>query len=179
MKIGDLVIKKSGKPFKHGLIWDEVELFTTHPQHPKQIEAVKLKNSDTIVSLVQLVEVNNLRGKINILSPSEIREMNIENKRKNIVKFLSKFPDNADCWSKATDEVRDLARWFKEHYNDSDLVQTDKAKELAPCKFDTFKTPSCWNREGKLYIMQVWDLMDSITKEKAYNDCKDWFEDEE
>jgi len=50
-KIGDIVSKKSGKPFKNGEKIDEIEYFTTNELHPKKSDAAFMKNSKTIVTL--------------------------------------------------------------------------------------------------------------------------------
>lgn len=48
---GDTVTKISGKPFKNQLLVDEILEFTTNPHDPKNRQAAKLKNSETVVSL--------------------------------------------------------------------------------------------------------------------------------
>lgn len=78
-------------------------------------------------------------------------------------KFLSQFPDDTKSWSKATDEVRDIARTAKEHYN------YYEKKNIQPCDFKSLKTPSEWNTKGKKYIFKVYDKMNTKTK-KEFND---------
>jgi hypothetical protein len=77
-------------------------------------------------------------------------------------KFLKKFPDDAKTWAKATDEVRDIAREIKEHYNQYD------EKKIKPCDFTSLKTPSDWNTKGKKYINKVYDKM-SLNTRKIFN----------
>lgn len=60
IKIGDIVVKHSGKPFKkaegasEALTYDEVEGYADNPQDPLNRPAAKLKISQTLVSLYQL-----------------------------------------------------------------------------------------------------------------------------
>lgn len=54
-KIGDAVIKKSGKPFKHGEKDDIISEFTLNLNHPNKVAGALLKHSDTIVSLQMLM----------------------------------------------------------------------------------------------------------------------------
>jgi hypothetical protein len=51
IKIGDIVSKKSGKPFKNKELNDEVMEILENPYNPSKTLAARLKNSDTIVSL--------------------------------------------------------------------------------------------------------------------------------
>jgi hypothetical protein len=55
--VGDVVKKKSDKPFKNGEKTDEISYFTTNPQCPHNPPAVFLKNSQTIVNISQLESV--------------------------------------------------------------------------------------------------------------------------
>lgn len=88
--------------------------------------------------------------------------------RNQIEKFLAKFPDNAICWSQATDEIRDLARTAKEIYNEIELDLTENeiedGKGLQPLNFRSFNKPSQWNTLGKQYILDTFDKMGDRAK---------------
>jgi len=80
-----------------------------------------------------------------------------------LVKFLGKFPDNTESWKYATDEVRDIARAAKEHYNEHER------ENIGPCDFRIIKTPYKWNMAGKKYILDVYDRM-SVETRKSFDD---------
>lgn len=90
-----------------------------------------------------------------------------------IEKFLAKFPDNATCWSQATDEIRDLARTAKEIYNELELsltdVEVEVGKGLQPLNFRSFSKPSQWNTLGKQYILDTFDKMGDRAKRIFFN----------
>lgn len=81
--------------------------------------------------------------------------------RKTIQKFLKQFPDNATCWSQATDEVRDIARWSREILEEKDGVI------IAPLDFPSF-TPSEWNTHGKQYVLSNFDRMKPETQREFF-----------
>lgn len=54
LQIGDVVKKKSNKPFKNGKLTDTIVGFTTNPNHPHNTLGVILKDSNTIVCVKQL-----------------------------------------------------------------------------------------------------------------------------
>lgn len=96
-----------------------------------------------------------------------------------IENFISKFPDNATCWSQATDEIRDLARTAKEYYNEIDLdllsEEVEEGQGQQPLNFRALKTPSEWNTQGKVYIREVWTLMSEQTKKQWFENWSHWF----
>jgi hypothetical protein len=55
--IGDIVKKKSNKPFKYGELTDEILGFKPNPYSPKNNIGAELKNSNTIVNLDCLILV--------------------------------------------------------------------------------------------------------------------------
>ena len=57
------------------------------------------------------------------------------------------FPEDAETWRDATDEIRDLAHNVRCSYNELvlDVCEGDKGY-IEALNFRTFKTPSCWNR---------------------------------
>lgn len=55
--IGDIIKKKSNKPFKHGELTDEIIGFKPNPHSPKNAIGAELKNSNTIVNLECLILV--------------------------------------------------------------------------------------------------------------------------
>lgn len=104
-------------------------------------------------------------------------EIGGDEKLKRIKHFLSMFPDNADSWSQATDEIRDLARSVKEIYNEYDLdVNDDDPQALKPLDFQSLKTPSRWNTEGKKYILSTYNKMVDKSKDMFYNQFAEWFD---
>lgn len=98
--------------------------------------------------------------------------------RTKIVKFLEQFPDNATCWSQATDEVRYLARSAKEYYNEVDLNLSSDEVEAGqgqqPLNFRAIQTPAEWNIKGKKYILEVFDKMSQQAKEQFFETHKYW-----
>lgn len=96
---------------------------------------------------------------------------------KNIESFLSKFPDKANSWKVATDEIRDMARTAKELYNEHelDVYHDDEEKGLKPLNFRELKTPSEWNTQGKKYIREVYSKMSDKTKKKFEESFSHWF----
>lgn len=64
--------------------------------------------------------------------------------------FLSQFPDNAQTWRDATDEIMDLCRGVRESYNELvlDVMEGEKGY-IEGLDFRSFKTPSQWNTEAK------------------------------
>ncbi len=74
--------------------------------------------------------------------------------------YLDEFPDDAQSWAQATDEIQDLAREAKECYNSfaEDVVFA--------LDFRNFSTPAEWNREGKKYIIRVYKKMSPKAKRK-------------
>ena len=83
--------------------------------------------------------------------------------RKKIESFLSQFPDSAACWSQATDEVRDIARWSRETLEEKEGVI------IEPLDFYSFRTPSEWNTKGKQYALANFDRMKPETQQKFYD----------
>jgi hypothetical protein len=83
------------------------------------------------------------------------KKMSTNNELKN---FLARFPNNATCWSKATDEVRDLARWSRETLEELDGVIVE------PINFREIGTPADWNTKGKAYIMANLKKMSNAAK---------------
>lgn len=57
--VGNVVCKKSAKPFKNGELTNEIVELCINPQSPISAPAAKLKNSDTIVNLDMLSIVGN------------------------------------------------------------------------------------------------------------------------
>lgn len=95
--------------------------------------------------------------------------MNKDQLPTHIEKFLSQFPDNAQSWDKATDEVRDMARWAKEHINELDMNLTEheyEEKGYPALDFRIIKTPSEWNTKAKQYIRDAYNHMSERTRER-------------
>lgn len=95
--------------------------------------------------------------------------------------FLSEFPDDAQNWGQATDEIRDTARWAREFYTEIDLDGSpddwEKNKEIPqPLNFRSFKTPSEWNTQAKKYIVDIWNKMSEQAREKLIDRLGEWLE---
>ena len=91
-------------------------------------------------------------------------EMNTFNELK---KFLSQFPNDADNWKEATDEIREIAKLAKEYYNEYDLeLDNNDVDALKPLDFNKLNTPSKWNTKGKEYIIDIYDKMSAKTKKE-------------
>ena len=67
--------------------------------------------------------------------------------------YLANFPDNATCWSQATDEIRDLCYQTRLMYNECvlDVCESD-AGYVEGLNFRSFTKPSQWNTQGKKFI---------------------------
>jgi len=74
--------------------------------------------------------------------------------------YLEQFPNDAKSWGDATDEVRDIARYAKEIYN-----EFNEDNQIEAMDFRSIKTPSEWNTKGKEYIFKVYNMMDNQSKE--------------
>lgn len=72
------------------------------------------------------------------------------------------FPRDATCWSKATDEVRDLCRAARELAG---------APEEAAVNFRDMTSPSQWNSEGIDGIVKFYSM---LSPEKRLEFCTDW-----
>lgn len=72
--------------------------------------------------------------------------------KREIEKFLEQFPTDATSWAQATDEVRDLARFAREHLEEYDGVIVE------PVDFRHAKTPAEWNTKGRAFILSTFDL---------------------
>jgi hypothetical protein len=89
--------------------------------------------------------------------------------------YLSKFPDNAQNWGEATDEIREITRAARLAHGDIDLNlsgddEYESHPDVAPMNYRSFKTPSEWNRKSKEYIARVWKLMSQEAKEAFLKD---------
>ncbi|GAB0481648.1 hypothetical protein KML24007_03940 [Alistipes indistinctus] len=93
--------------------------------------------------------------------------------RTKIENFLERFPKEAVCWSQATDEIRDLARWSREYLEEFENVIVE------PLDFRTYKRPSEWNTKGREYILANFDRMNDQTKKRFYERFEEWFYTEE
>lgn len=90
--------------------------------------------------------------------------------KQNIENFLSRFTKDATSWSKATDEIRDLARESREYLEDMEDVIVE------PLNFREFKTPAEWNTKARNYILANFDRMKPETQKAYYERFREWFE---
>lgn len=67
-----------------------------------------------------------------------------------LARLEANFPPAATCWSQATDEVRDMARYCREALDLS---------ELHAVNFRACKTPSEWNTHGNASIVRHYTKM--------------------
>lgn len=110
-------------------------------------------------------------------------ENNQNNDKQDLDSYLesifSEFPNDAKSWAESTEELRDIARSAKEHYNYIDLNliddEVESGKGIQPLDFRKLNTPSEWNTKAKEYIKMVVNKMSDSTKEQFYDDIKDMF----
>jgi hypothetical protein len=93
----------------------------------------------------------------------------VKNMEDNIKKYLAGFPDDAQSWDMATDEVRELANSAKEHLEEYDNIKIDSLN------FRKLEKPTQWNTQGKKYIFMAWEKMSSDAKKKYYERWSEWF----
>lgn len=74
--------------------------------------------------------------------------------------IAAQFPPDANCWSRATDEVRDMARWARE---------TLGLGEEHAANFRAFSTPAQWNRVGTDVIVRFYETMTDAQRSKFVN----------
>ena len=83
--------------------------------------------------------------------------------------YLATFPDDAQSWRDATDEIREIARAARIAYGEVDLNlsgdgEYENHPEAAPMNYHSFKKPSEWNQKSKEYIARLWGLMSQEAK---------------
>lgn len=86
-------------------------------------------------------------------------------------KLFKDFPANATSWKFATDEMRDIARFFRETYNE--FHQTEPP--IQPLDFKSFTKPSEWNSEAQRFIVDVWKRMNTETRSYTLKHLKQDF----
>ena len=103
-----------------------------------------------------MAEILNGDGKkVKVSIPSKLDER--------LDQILSQFPDDAEGWHQATDEIRELARLVRKTYN------LEFKGFVKPLNFKSFKTPSAWNTEGKKQINNLWSKLDDYYKKVILN----------
>ena len=95
--------------------------------------------------------------------------------------YLATFPDDAQSWGDATDEIREIARAARIAYGEVDLnlsgdEEYENHPEAAPLNYRSFKKPSEWNQKSKEYIARLWGLMSQEAK-NAFLKSVGWFYD--
>ena len=95
--------------------------------------------------------------------------------------YLATFPDDAQSWGDATDEIREIARAARIAYGEVDLnlsgdEEYENHPEAAPMNYRSFKTPSEWNQKSKEYIARLWGLMSQEAK-NVFLKSVGWFYD--
>ncbi len=73
----------------------------------------------------------------------------METLKQRLENFLARFPDNAACWSKATDELPDMYLWLSE-----------KGTRFPPVGRENCHTPAEWNQKYKAAIREAIDKID-------------------
>ncbi|MFR9620903.1 MAG: hypothetical protein SNH63_06775 [Rikenellaceae bacterium] len=84
-------------------------------------------------------------------------------------KYLERFPINATSWSQATDEIRDLARTIRE------LLEDYQGIIVEPIDFRAIKTPSEWNKQGRIFIVKNFTIMNKDAKNAFNIRFAEWF----
>ncbi|WP_317899440.1 hypothetical protein [Aurantibacillus circumpalustris] len=87
--------------------------------------------------------------------------------------FLNKFPDDAKCWSKATDELPDLYYWMTQFYNE--MNYENPAVYLKPVGRYDCKTPSERNTKYKLAIREAFKKFNESHKKSLTEAYGHWF----
>ncbi|WP_073180877.1 hypothetical protein [Cruoricaptor ignavus] len=83
-------------------------------------------------------------------------ECYIEEMEERLHNFLSRFPEDAESWADANDEIQDLSRIVRElRYDDS----------IEPLNFRDFKTPSEWNTTARNFIIHHYYRLDTERRE--------------
>ena len=150
------------------ILKQEIQSFYDKLKHGDDVNMQQLKYIDSL-----LIEIKN-RVK-NFKSYEEIKGTKyeyakggeLESKIQDLLKYLNSFPYNAQSWSRATDELRDIARMARRTY-----LEVDE-KEFPALDFKTLKTPSEWNTEGRFYITDMYFRM----SDKAKKEFLDTFEE--
>lgn len=83
--------------------------------------------------------------------------------------FMDKYPDDANSWSEATDEMKDLARIARETYNET------SSNTIEPLNFRSFRYPSEWNSESKKFVRETYQKMSKEGKESFMREVEETF----
>lgn len=83
--------------------------------------------------------------------------------RRNLIDFLNRFPVDADCWSQAGDEIRELARTVRECYNDFALESNRSTVDAVD--FFSITSPAEWNMKARHFILRYWHHLPDRDKE--------------
>ena len=81
--------------------------------------------------------------------------------------LIREFPIDTNCWSCATDEVRDLSRAARERLGLGEEYALD---------FRKLTTPSQWNTQGIDSIIRFYSMMDDANKKAYLEDHALWFD---
>lgn len=95
-----------------------------------------------------------------ILTPEELRDA-----------ISEQFPPNATCWSQATDEVRDMARYARDG-----ILGLD---EFHAIDFRLLRSPAEWNTNGINGIIKFYEMMDDSQKQSFIERFTHFWSDEE
>lgn len=86
-------------------------------------------------------------------------------------KLFAAFPADTNSWKFATDEMRDIAKFFRETYNEFHQTETP----IQSLNFKSFTTPSEWNSESQKFIVDVWKKMNTATRSYTLKHLKQDF----
>lgn len=74
--------------------------------------------------------------------------------------LLSQFPDDAEKWRDATDEIKDVAHIVRQTYNEMELDAVEGNEGyIESLNFREFKKPADWNKGAKKQIKELWSKL--------------------
>lgn len=84
--------------------------------------------------------------------------------------FMEQFPNNAESWDKATDDIKSFCAMVREEYN-KHVVKAEPGDEayIKPLDFYSFTKPWLWNTNAKSRIVKLWPKLSPQSKTKVLN----------
>lgn len=79
--------------------------------------------------------------------------------------FLAQFPDNAESWAQATDELPDMYRWISKN-----------GERFPPVGRENCRTPAEWNQKYKAAIREHFNDLSDVEKDELFKTFEQWFE---
>lgn len=89
----------------------------------------------------------------------------MRNSKNKIENFANTYPSDANSWSQATDEIKDVALFLRMQYNETNTKGIRLGNGITP------RTPSEWNRKYKSIIT----ICCNALPDSDLSDCVDLF----